>query len=234
MKITPLSQQCERVLTKQEHALIGISPFNSYFSEQRINYIYRWAKKNFAHVHLYVPDEPTFFTLKALGYDDSKAKKKARRQCNYLRNKIFRALSTEGLSEAEARKLLIEHQVLNDNLNYQKCLSECHQRFEQDGEFRQGCLESSKWVLSNQLEDGVEPSEEMQLIAVNYFLAELPLFLWGSDILKMDSTVFCYQQCPEFLRKLFSDRSIEMLDERHGFAVIQPQSEDYSKQRVMQ
>jgi cyclo(L-tyrosyl-L-tyrosyl) synthase len=223
MRVNYATERCKSVFDRRHHAVLGISPFNSYFSEQQIAYLYQWASLNFKTVQLYVPDVPTVFTLQALGYEDKKAKKKANRQCSYLKNKIFRALDSCGIEENRWPSFLICHSNLNDNVTYQKKYAWCCHQYEKDPVFREGCLSSSKWVLSNQLSEGQEPTEMMLATAVKYFLAELPMFLWSPEILNKPSTAFCYHQCPDFLRQLFNGVcGDELVHEEQGFLIIEP------------
>ncbi len=223
MQVSYATERCESVFNQRHHAVLGISPFNSYFSQQQIATIFQWARSNFDSVQLYLPDEPTIFTLQALGYDDKKADRKARRQCTYLKNKIHRALGSCGIEESKWPALLISHSDLKHNVIYQEKYEWCCEQYEKDCIFREGCLSSSNWVLSNQLPDGQKPTELMLTTAVKYFLAELPMFLWSPEILNKGSTVFCYHQCPAFLKQLFEgvcgDR---LVHEEQGFVIIEP------------
>lgn len=97
MRATPVTPICETALNGRGHICFGISPFNSYFSESRIESLARWGSQHFRSMHFFVPDGPTVYTLEALGYDSEKAAWKARRQCQYLHNKITKALTKVGL-----------------------------------------------------------------------------------------------------------------------------------------
>lgn len=78
MKEEPVTRACAEILHAREHAVIGVSPFNSYFSEGNIASLIAWAKANFRAFHIYLPDGPSQFTLEALGYRESNARKKAK------------------------------------------------------------------------------------------------------------------------------------------------------------
>lgn len=226
MRINYAAEQCKSVYQGRHHAVIGISPFNSYFSEEQIAYIFRWASNQFDSVQLYVPDEPTVYTLLALGYEEKKAVKKARRQCNYLKNKIHRALSQFDIDESELASSLVCHSDLIKNEVFKEKYNWCCERFEVDPVFREGCLSSSRWVLSNQLQKAQQPTVEMLQIAVKYFLAELPLFLWSPEILDKPSAVFCYHQCPSFLKELFNGIcGDDLVHEKQGFLIIEPKAD---------
>jgi len=213
-----VSDNCHKLFIQKELAVIGISPFNSYFSEQRIAYLYQWAKSRFNQVKFYVPDGPTIFTLQAIGYDELKAIKKAKRQCNYLHNKIQRAVPDENLQQT-----IVNSAWLDNCPIYQQKLALCHQLFETNLKFRRGCIETSRWVLSSYDQEAAD-NPQAQLMAVKYFLAELPVFIGSADILNVSHVSFCYHSCPQFLRELFENDAFDLIDGRHGFTVLKDKS----------
>jgi len=220
--VQPISTTCSVVYNKQEQVILGISPFNSYFSLETISYLVSWAKREFNSFYLYIPDKPTTFTLQALGYDEKKATKKARRQCNYLKNKMTNALKANGIAEENATDFIIDSNRLSNNAVYLEKLNHCFDLFDQDSDFQAGCLSSSRWVLESQLDDESLITEKALFKAAKYFLAELPLFLWSSEIMNNKSTLFGYHNCPEFLHQLFTDRPANLLSQQQGFSVIKP------------
>lgn len=72
MRPIPISENSRKIFEKKNHACLGISPFNSCFSEERIGTLAEWAMKEFETFHLFVPDIPSAFTLEALGYSQEK------------------------------------------------------------------------------------------------------------------------------------------------------------------
>ncbi len=222
MNIECISKQCANVFDQREHVILGISPFNSYFSEERITWLAKWAFSEFKRVSIYVPDGPTHHTLQAFGYQENKAKKKARRQNKYLQNKIIRALSKVGLTDEQSHAVILNSEKLDGNTHYQKVLDEVTTQYETDLEFRQKCLDCSNWVLSSNQPAGWTVDEQSLLQAVNYLLAELPIFFQSGSIVESQSVVFVYHQCPDLLRDLFQSRSYEWIGQRQGFTTVMP------------
>jgi len=218
----PITKYCRDALDKKEHAVFGISPFNSYFSEAQITNIAHWGYLNFKSIHLFMPDIPSAYTLEALGYSPQKAEKKARRQANYLRNKMIRALENIGISETQTVEIILDWKKLETNPYYQSVYKKCINLFETDTEFHRGCLESSKWVLHKRVDNGEVIPEATLNIAVKYFLAEMPLFIDSVGILNKKASVFCYHQCPEFLRTLYEKRYQNLVKPYQGFIQLQP------------
>jgi cyclo(L-tyrosyl-L-tyrosyl) synthase len=200
----PLTERCRAAFTTRAHACVGISPFNSYFSAERIAALTRWALASFERVHFFVPDTAAAHTLEALGYSPERAAWKARRQGQYVRNKIVRALVEAGADAPEDR--LLDGQALASSTAYRELLGRVEQCFCADPDFLQACLGASAWTLERRLPEGEVPTPEQLRLAVRYFLAEMPLFLDTPRIANVTSSVFCYHQVPHFLDELFHRR----------------------------
>lgn len=219
MQETPVTPVCAGLLDAREHAVIGISPFNSYFSEEKIEFLIRWAKEKFKSFHIYVPDGPAVFTLKASGYTEARAIKKARRQGSWLANKIGRAMAKLGIEEQQQTELLLNSSRLDGLKAYQSLLDRAYALYETDAWFREGCIKSSEWVLNGKVEDADALTPEVLNSAVRYFLAELPFFIDSAQITGASSSLFVYHQCPAFVRQLLNEKRGEIVSERQGFLV---------------
>ncbi len=220
MKEEPVTRACAKILGAREHAMIGVSPFNSYFSEEKIGTLIAWAKDNFCAFHIYVPDGPSQFTLEALGYPENKARKKANRQGRWLLNKIRRGLDAAGVKEDQADDLILCSRVLDGHHAYRQLLDDVDDACERDPEFRDGCIETSRWVLNGQADDFEDITHDMLASAVRYFKAELPLFMNSPAIVDAASSVFIYHQCPPFLERLLLTKRGSLVNERQGFVKV--------------
>lgn len=224
MIIDFVTSRCARLHNESAPIVLGISPFNSYFSEEVISDIAAWASLAGSDYYLYIPDGPTKFTLQAIGYEENKAKRKARRQNNYLKNKIYRALRKLGQSDREiSRRLLNSHRLDTDRV-YQRILAQVHDLWEKDESFRLGCTNTAHWVLKNQPCGKKSWSCASLELAAQYFLAELPLFLRSPEIVGSSSAVFCYHQCPAFVRMLYEQVDFGLLHDAQGFVIRRPKS----------
>ncbi|CAM5590921.1 MULTISPECIES: tRNA-dependent cyclodipeptide synthase [Alphaproteobacteria] len=223
MLANPVTLRCSELFDSRTHAVIGISPFNSYFSEMRISELARWARRNFTAFHFYVPDRPAALTLEALGYSPARAEKKARRQANYLENKIARALSTVE-AEDELSTILLNGRVLDEHNNYSAGHARYQDLFASDPEFREGCLESAAWVLEKHPDRKGPLTPTAIEMGARYFLAEVPFFLDTPYILGVQHSVFCYHQCPAFLRKLLETQRGAIASPNQGFIEVTPVS----------
>lgn len=217
----PLTEQCAEPWVRGEHACLGISPFNSYFSLERITALVRWANKRFCGWHLFVPDQAAAYTLEAAGYAPERARRKAHRQARYLRNKIDAALAHAGIADGDA--LVLDGAALEHHSHYTALLAEAHEQFATDAVFRDACLGASRWVLQARTDE--EPTSEQLHSAVRYFLAELPLFLDTPGLVGTDSSVFCYHQPPTFLHALYQRELPCRPHHGQGFATVTAEAE---------
>ena len=80
-------------IKKEPFALIGISPFNSYFSTEKILKICEWINSRYNDFAIFIPDEISRYTFEALGYTESRIGRKIKKQDNYTLNKTYTALS---------------------------------------------------------------------------------------------------------------------------------------------
>lgn len=102
-----MTKNCQAQLEKKTHVCFGVSPFNSYFSEERIAQLAGWGKNEFDSMQFFIPDIPSIYTLEAIGYEPEKAAWKARRQSQYLINKTVKALKSNGYSANQIEDMLL-------------------------------------------------------------------------------------------------------------------------------
>ena len=215
MEIIHASGLSKKIFNDGSAIVLGISPFNSYFSESNIERLYSWSLQLFKRIFIFVPDIPTKFTLMALGYEEDQAVKKAKRQCKYLFNKISRVADFQSSAVT-----LINSDWLSSSTIYQEKLSSIYQLFDSNRSFRDECLQCSRMILENYRDKVDNITEEALLVAVRYLLAELPLFISSADIFKENSVVFCYHNNPPFLMRIFKDNLFNLVDSRQGLITV--------------
>lgn len=224
MNIRPITENCRRNFLLRTHACFGISPFNSYFSEERIRAIASWSRAEFDSVHFFVPDVPSAYTLEALGYHPEKAAWKARRQCQYLHNKIHKALKNVGYSDQQACSMVLNWEKLAENSKYMKIHEEVKTLFENDLDFQNACIDASRWVLEKRAPDDQHLTPQMLRSAARYLLTEIPLFIDTAAIVGKPASVFCYHQKVEFLEQLYQGNYRLHVAPCQGFVVVEPTS----------
>lgn len=215
---SPLTARCARVFSRPTHLCVGISPFNGYFTTDRIAAIAGWALAAAPRVDFFVPDAPAAWTLRALGYPPGRAAWKARRQGQYVHNKIRTALRRLRVPDQHAG--VLGWQALFPNGRYRALLAEVHRTYRRDAAFRRACQDASGWVLANRLPAGRPPDPAQTRHAARYLLAELPLLLDTPTIVGAAASLFCYHQAPPFISDLYQHRLAVRPAPGQGFAVI--------------
>jgi cyclo(L-tyrosyl-L-tyrosyl) synthase len=213
----------KKLFDLKEHALFGISPFNSYYTEDNLKKLFSWGLSNFKEISVCIPDGASTYTLQALGYPKDKADRKTKRHDNNLRNKAIKALVANNLSEYEAKsKMLFFSDLAQNNKKYMEFCKLYEQMYENDKNFREGCLLTSKYVLSTK-DNSACVDETVLNLAIKYFLAELPLYLNTTDILNVNSSLFVYKDLPtDFVNKIYNNGPFSsLLSLKQGYLAIQ-------------
>ncbi|GGK20275.1 cyclo(L-leucyl-L-leucyl) synthase [Pilimelia terevasa] len=227
----PLSGECATVLRHNEHVCIGVSPFNSYFSPERLASLAKWAYGTFASFHFFVPDEITSYTFEALGYPASRARQKAHRQARYTHNKIHAALAA--LSVPNPGDHVLGMAQLNANPRYVELYDRVNELFVESEAFRDACLDATRWVLDGKLADGCPATPEQLNLGVRYFLAELPLFAGSGYVVGARHSLFAYHQRVRFLERFFN-RELEWAPRSgQGFLVVRDTVSEESRGREL-
>ncbi|MDR3071353.1 MAG: tRNA-dependent cyclodipeptide synthase [Endomicrobium sp.] len=202
--ISFVNSQSREIFLSREHALLGISPFNSYYSLENLIRLFRWGLTNFKKINVFIPDQISTYTLQAMGYPENKANQKTKAQDRYLMNKTIRALVANNLSEHTAMDTIICLSKLRNSQKYLQFFDAYDKMYINDENFRNGCKMTSKWILKNK-EIHEKVSDKFISIAVKYFLAELPLYLNIPDILNISSSLFVYKDLPsKFLYDVYN------------------------------
>ena len=222
MNFQAMTANCAQNFDQGTHACFGISPFNSYFSESRIRELALWGQSNFKAMHFFVPDIPAVYTLEAQGYPRDKAEWKARRQSQYLKNKIKKAVISVGYSDSSASEMILDWNRLVSNPRYLALHTEANNLFETDREFQNACLQASRWVMTQKVSEIEILTDHALRLAVKYFLAEIPLFADTASIVNQSSSVFCYHQRVEFLERFYDKQLGFVPGKDQGFIILQP------------
>jgi cyclo(L-tyrosyl-L-tyrosyl) synthase len=220
MLVRPLTNNSRRLLEKRRHVLIGVSPFNSYFSESRLRQLAAWGRENFEAMHLFIPDFPTTYTLLALGYSSKEATWKARRQARYVINKAGRALEAVGFARENAADIVLTWEKVAANARYQALLKEAGDVYESDAVFRKDCQDAAWWVLEKRVQTATARTDVNLELAAKYLLSEMPLFVDAPGILGRESSLFAYHQCPALLERLYGGHYRLRPSDEQGFVLV--------------
>lgn len=190
----PLSQNCDDIFKRRHHILIGISPFNSRFSDDYIYRLIGWAIREFDDVAVLLAGKEAANLLEALGTPRVKAERKVRKEVSRNRRSAEKALKAHGGDP----KAIYTFSDFNDHPAYCNMRQEVKNAFLNEENFRNACLEMSHAAILGRARGTNTTlhtvSDEMLKIAVEYVIAELPFFIGASEILGVQETLLAYHR----------------------------------------
>ncbi|MEU8698315.1 tRNA-dependent cyclodipeptide synthase [Streptomyces sp. NPDC048680] len=188
--IRPQSENCRRVSDFSDHCLVGLSPFNSYYTPSRVEALVQWAAGNFTRVDVLVPGFEAAHTLTAAGVRPLEAVGRVRRAVNQLRNPAVLALSHAGVSAPE-RHVHTWTQLMSRPA-YAALREQARAAYRVDPVLRAACRAVAREAVRSTSD--TEPGEEQIDACVSYPIAELPLIVDSPSIFDVASSVFVYHR----------------------------------------
>lgn len=188
-----------------DHALIGVSTFNSYFSVENMEKLFLWAHKNFTHFNVFFMDGASIFNLMAVGYHEQEALRKTKKHDRNIENKIIKSLVNIGFDMETSKEKIVLLSTLSKNKKYSDLHEKYVNLFEENILFRNDCLNATNEMLSSKVQ---EISNDSLYLAVKYLLAELPLWFEAPFILNLNSSTFIYKDLSYFWKKICYDYNL--------------------------
>jgi cyclo(L-tyrosyl-L-tyrosyl) synthase len=218
-KEVPASQRCNEILEKREHVLIGISPFNSYYSLENIQKLIKWGSESFKSCQVFVPDTLPVFNFIAIGYAESKALSKTKHQIKYLMNKIEKAFTN--------LKVSVENKIITVSscskiTAFKELYHICMNRYDVDEEFKKDCTEAASGVLRGYTKN---VTQDMLDTSAKYLLGELPFYLDTPKIVGVNTSTFVYHENVDFFTNLYKDRIKNHVSENQGHTIYGEKNE---------
>ncbi|ANB50207.1 tRNA-dependent cyclodipeptide synthase [Powai lake megavirus] len=184
----------------KQHALIGISNNNSYYSIKNMEKIFSYARKNFQNFNIIVMDDVSIFNLMALGYNENKALKKTKRNDKCLQNNILKTLEIIGYDIDESKNKILRYSEISKNTKYMEIYEKILTLYKNNEKFCNDCRTLTKNMLSSKLNNiNVDNTN----LAIKYLLAELPLCLNSSYILDLDNVIMINKELSDNWKKIY-------------------------------
>ncbi|MBC3983353.1 tRNA-dependent cyclodipeptide synthase [Streptomyces sp. AC536] len=217
----PLTENCQEVSAQGEHVLVGVSPGNSYFSEQRLTELFRWAGSLFRRVDVMIPDSAQRHTWLALGYQPNRARRKSHAESSRILNRANRAWQAAEVPGVEFGAYRLSE--IEERPSYQELLRESEKALADDPETRESYHRVVRKVLRNHLA-GAEPTEEQAAEAARYLIAETPFLISTPQIMGVSSSTAIYQHRLEFVDRIYAGQTPLRRNARQAFVVARPVS----------
>lgn len=197
----------------KNYALIGISPFNTKFTLEYLEFILKWAQRNYYHFDFIHPRECSQYLLTSTGTKLSLAKKKSRNEFNRIDNI---------LSEFNVTLNSFDNFINEDK--YLHLYEEGVKFFKNNSFFSNLCrMESKKAMLSrikakdsSILEEDINIEQQDIDVAVEYILKEIPflidpVYIMYDDSYEFDSVDVCYHKNWSIFDYLYNQQSSILL-----------------------
>ncbi|MGW0732151.1 tRNA-dependent cyclodipeptide synthase [Streptomyces sp. NPDC002851] len=218
--VRPYTPHCEVIHAAADHAIIGVSPGNSYFSAQRLHDLARWGVEHFDQVDFVYTDLHVAEMYETFGYSTQDARRKAVKNMRGVRAKV-----TNAVQDARAAGGRIGAYAMSDfasNAEYRRIHDHLWTLLESDADFRTTCERLVDSFLSSKVLDGKSSTERQRAVCLEYVCAEAPLFLDTPAILGVPSSLNCYHQLLPMAELLYSRGSGLRASRNQGHAIVTP------------
>lgn len=214
----PLTDNCAAQLDRAEHAVIGVSTFNSYYSAAATEKTISIALQKFAEVDVISPGMEYCIVLEAGGVPQVKAEKIVRKNFRRLRRRLLAAFENATGSADYAEEHFYTFSDLEGNPTYDALGARVTEALEHDDLFLEYCVKTARGTYVRLHND--EPTRAQLIASAPYFVAEAAVMTDSPRIFGHDSSVLCYHRAIEFADMLFQRRLSWEPAERQGYAVL--------------
>lgn len=220
--VRPVTRTCRKVLERGDHALIGVSAGNGYFSQERLGALLGWAGGLFSGVDILYVDTHIDTMYAASGCTSREAVGRAKAAVKDVRRRIRRALETvEGSAAVFTVRALSQCLALPGYQAVQRCVEE---RIGPGSPVMRACEEQVREIVHGRSEDTRAPGTatgRMQA-GLAYMRAELPFLLDTPRILEVPSSVTCYHRLMPVVSEVYRDPGGLGRNPNQGFVVVRP------------
>ncbi|HEY9373910.1 tRNA-dependent cyclodipeptide synthase [Streptomyces sp.] len=217
--VRPYTPHCRVIHDEGDHAVIGISSGNGYFTHERVLDLAGWGLAQFRQVDLIWTDMHVAEMFEALGYPPVEAQRKAVKNLRGVRAKVTAAVSSLDPDGERLRGRPMS--ALLELPAYQRIRTQLDALLTQDPEFREVCDQLAARFLADKL-NGRPPTDRQREVCIKYVCAEVPLFLDTPAILDVPSSLNCYHQALPLAELLYARGWGLRASRNQGHAVITP------------
>lgn len=216
-KVEPFTPHCEVIRAAGDHAVIGVSPGNSYFSARRVHDLARWGLALFERVDFVYTDLYVAEMYEASGYPPDDARRKAVKNLRGVRAKVHGAVQAVDPGRTRLRAHAMSD--FRDNPAYREIHEHLSLRLATDDEFRTTCAKLVGSYLDGKVRAATDAQRE---VCLAYVCAEAPLFLDTPAILGVPSSLNCYHQLLPMAELLYARGAGLRASRNQGHAIVTP------------
>jgi tRNA-dependent cyclodipeptide synthase len=170
--------------------LLGISPFNSFYTTQCLTTLVTWATREFSDVHVLLAGHEAAYRLVAAGVAPARAVRRVTHHIHDMRKVCRRALTKAGYSQPNRH--IHVWTTFHANPRYRQLYEAALLAYEQDEQVRSIAQTMITQALNSTLDRAPTPADIEANIP--YVAAEIPLLVDTPGVLESDSAVVTYHQ----------------------------------------
>lgn len=176
---------------RKTYPIIGMSPGNSYFKENKIEFLLNKALSKYDQVAVMIADIPAISTYVALGYPKNRARTdKAVRSSNQLKNRVRNVMENNSILEDKVKIVDWEKDVEN-NESYQQKYQNVKKLYDSNKDFQEACNQTTQTVLEFSRKQ-IENMDEAIKIAVHYLLSEFAFLEFAPEYFNQGHITYIY------------------------------------------
>ncbi|PIT69750.1 tRNA-dependent cyclodipeptide synthase [Bartonella tribocorum] len=217
------SENCSRLIAMKQHIMIGISPFNSRFSERYITELIYWGAKKFNSIDILLPDiESAMLLVLASGASKAKAERKTKKELNRIRRILYNIQSFNNL---EKLFRILDFSQYKQNENYKTLKSKAINLYKKNQDFSSLCTKMSIQAVGHRAKSvGLSTEEiagfETTDISIEYIFDEIPFYVNTPSLLNIESSVLAYHREWPVGELLLSGKTPLYVDKQQGHGIV--------------
>ncbi|MEV5342151.1 tRNA-dependent cyclodipeptide synthase [Streptomyces sp. NPDC052676] len=189
--VRPYTSHCRVIEQEAQHAVIGVSPGNSFFTAETVTGLAHWAAERFARVDLVYTDLYIADMYEALGYSPDDARRKAVKNLRGVRAKVSNAALAVDPDGARVRAQPVS--ALTGRPEYRRLSRHVETLMTDDAALAATVAGLVDRFLRDKV-TGRDATDRQREVCTRYILAELPLFIDSPAIFGVASSLNCYHQ----------------------------------------
>ncbi|WP_079198914.1 tRNA-dependent cyclodipeptide synthase [Streptomyces sp. CB02115] len=171
--------------------VLGLSPFNSFYSTQTVTALCQSAATSFSDVHVVLPGAPeSALRYITAGKEPRHAVQRSKRVIHNMRNVARRTLADCGVSDTDARVHVMTR--FASHPRYQKSRARIESAYRTQAPMREAVHAMTRTALATSSDS--DPTPAQIELNTRYIFAEAPLLLDAAGMLARPSTLFVYHR----------------------------------------
>ncbi|WP_235201095.1 tRNA-dependent cyclodipeptide synthase [Photorhabdus aegyptia] len=217
------TSRCDQIIQKGDHALVGISPFNSRFSKDYVMDLIQWSSHYFRQIDILLPCEREASRLLiASGTENAKAIKKTQREIRRHLCNLDYVISIAMLKNKQIRVIQFSDFALNHD--YQSLKTQVENAFNESESFKKICIDMSFQAIKGRLKGTGQYFGliDLQLVykALPYIFAEIPFYLDTPLLLGVKYSTLLYHRPWPIGKGLFNGSYPIQIGDRQSYGIV--------------